>query len=544
MKLTLPAGVTPESMLNAVDKALCEQSLVHFIKQAWHVIEPGNPYVHNWHVDFISAHLEAITNEEEVDGDVYNRLLINVPPGASKSTILNIMWPAWEWGPKNMPWHRYICAAHQQNLAIRDGLKMRRLVMSDWYQERWGDRVKLVGDQNSKIKFENSATGFRESIAAGSITGSRGTRVLVDDPLSVEGANSDAIRQSTIEWFREAVPTRLNDPKTSAIVVIMQRLHEEDVSGLILEDPGFRGVYDHICIPMHYDPARSMPTKLGLEDPRVEEGQLFFPERFPEEIVQRDSRAMGEYATAGQFEQAPVPRGGGIIKPDWWQPWEDAEYPAMEYIVASLDTAYTLKQENDYSALTIMGVFAGSSEVIANRFVDQEGVEIRGNLSPDGIGGQPSVMLMYAWQKKLPIHELVNEVAKTCSRWGVDTLLIENKAAGYPVAQELRRMWGHEKFGVRMFDPGIMDKDARLHAIATMFADGQVYAPDKAWADEVIRQCSSGSRGKHDDLADCVSMSIKHLRDIGALQRAPERLADLADSIRHKGGPIKPLYGV
>ena len=129
---------------------------------------------------------------------------------------------------------RFLCASHSQSLAIRDSTKMRRLIQSEWYQSRWGDLVTLTGDQNAKTKFETTSMGFREAVAAGSITGSRGDIVIIDDPHSVEGAASDAMRASTIEWFLEAVPTRLNNPKKSAIVVIMQRLHEEDVSGVIL----------------------------------------------------------------------------------------------------------------------------------------------------------------------------------------------------------------------------------------------------------------------------------------------------------------------
>lgn len=196
----------------------------------------------------IAEHLTAITEEVMLDEETwYNRLLINVPPGAMKSLLTNVFWPSWEWGPRNMPHLRYLCTSHSQNLAIRDSTKMRRLVQSPWYQERWGDRVKLTGDQNAKTKFENTATGFREAVAFESLTGVRGDRVIIDDPHSVDSAASDAMRNSVIETFLEAVPSRLNNPEKSAIIVIMQRLHEQDVSGIILEkDLG----YDHIMLPM------------------------------------------------------------------------------------------------------------------------------------------------------------------------------------------------------------------------------------------------------------------------------------------------------
>jgi hypothetical protein len=195
-----------------------------------------------------------------------------------KSLLTNVFWPAWEWGPRNMPHLRYVCASHGLDLAIRDSTKMRRLIQSDWYQSRWGDRVVLTGDQNAKTKFENTATGFRQAVAAGGITGARGDRVIIDDPHTVESAASDQMRASTLEWFLQAVPTRLNNPDRSAIIVIMQRLHEEDVSGVILDK---QLGYDHIMLPMEYDPSRTAPTLLGAEDPRDTLGELLFPERFP-----------------------------------------------------------------------------------------------------------------------------------------------------------------------------------------------------------------------------------------------------------------------
>ena len=544
-KIDLPFAVDPDALMKAIEKRRCELSLAEFVRHAWSVIEPGQPYVHGWHIDFICAHLEAITDEVVLDtGELYNRLLVNVPPGTMKSLLIGVFWPAWEWGPRNLPHMRYVCAAHSQDLAIRDGLRMRRLVLSDWYQGHWGDRVKLTGDQNQKTKFENTATGFRQATAAGSITGARGDRVIIDDPHSVDGANSDQQRNSTLTWFLEAVPTRVNNPDRSAIVVVMQRLHEEDVSGVILDrDLG----YDHIMLPMRYDPTRAYPTKLGYVDPREEDGELLFPDRFPQEVVERDEKAMGPYAAAGQFQQQPEPRGGGIIKDHWWQLWERSEYPPIEFIVASLDTAYTQKAENDFSAMTVWGVFSAPGDSLATRSVDRYGrtMEIRTSYQSEQLGPVPKVMLMYAWQEKLELHELAEKVAETCQRMRVDRLLIENKAAGHSVAQEIRRLFGWEDFAVQMYDPKTLDKTARLYSVQHIFAEQMVYAPNKDWAEMVIRQCSVFPKGKNDDLVDTVSMSLNHLRQCGMLTRAAERLSELDDAKRFTGNSNGvPLYNV
>ena len=546
-----------DAQLYEIDKADAEESLADFVRQAWHVIEPGQKYSHGWHIDFICAHLEAITDGVELDdGSLYNRLLVNVPPGTMKSLLVGVFWPAWEWGPRNMPHLRYVCASHSLDLAIRDGLRMRRLIMSEWYQKRWGDRVVLTGDQNQKTKFENEATGFRQAAAAGSITGARGDRVIIDDPHSVDGANSDAQRESTVQWFLEAVPTRLNNPDSSAIIVVMQRLHEADVSGTILDK---RLGYDHIMLPMMYDAIRSPTTLLGIDDPRQTDGELLFPARFPQEVVDRDSKVMGPYATAGQFQQEPTPRGGGVIKAVWWETWMEEGWPPIDYVVASIDTAYTTKTENDFSAMTVWGVFSGDySTMRAENYVSSrgkfrinadeaarfdEGVRIRDMLdsNPESV---PRVIMMDAWQERLELSDLVAKVASTCRKYKVDKLLVESKASGLSVAQELRRLYGGEDWAVQLINPGSLDKLARVYSIQHLFSEGMIYAPDRGWADTVIRQCETFPKGKHDDLVDTVSMALRHLRETGLLVRAPERIAEIDAGRRHVGKAPAPLYPV
>jgi predicted phage terminase large subunit-like protein len=334
-----------------LDKRACAGRLSEFIKRGWHVLEPSRPYRHGWHIDCVSDHLEAVTA-----GHI-SRLLVNVPPGTMKSMACGVFFPAWEWGPKALPQMRFMGTSYKDSLAIRDNVKTRRLILSDWYQKRWGDGFAMIGDQNTKTKFENDKTGFREAMAFNSMTGSRGDRVLLDDPLSVQMAKSDAERETANETFKEALPTRLNDPDASAIIVIMQRLHEDDVSGTIMaNDYG----YEHVMLPMEYEPERRCysvvkPSYFDTEpvegrydrkkhtwrfddpanaddpeaakeetrtvyaqDPREEDGELLFVERFPRHVVERDKKVMGSYASAGQFQQRPAPREGGMFKRSWF----------------------------------------------------------------------------------------------------------------------------------------------------------------------------------------------------------------------------------
>jgi predicted phage terminase large subunit-like protein len=288
------------------DREIAKDSFAEFVKMAWPVLEPASELKWGWSLDAICEHLEAVTSGE------IKRLLMNVPPGCMKSLLTGVLWPAWEWGPQGLPGKRYLGTAHKQDLAVRDNLKARRLIQSGWYQDRWP--IKLTGDQNAKTKFENDFTGFREAMAFTSMTGSRGDRVILDDPLSVDHANSDADLRAAELTFTEALPTRVNNDD-SAIVVIMQRLHEKDTSGIIMKR---QLGYVHLCLPMRFEAERRCATRIGFVDPRTEDGDLLFPERFPESTVVDLEKTLGSYAAAGQLQQRPAPREGGMFKRAWF----------------------------------------------------------------------------------------------------------------------------------------------------------------------------------------------------------------------------------
>ena len=288
----------------AIEREACSRSLSTFIRRAWAVLEPGQPYVHGWHIDAMAEHLEAVTAGQ------ITRLLINIPPGTMKSLMTGVLWPAWEWGPRGLAHQRFIGASHEATLATRDNLRMRRLIQSEWFQSLWP--LAFTGDQNEKTYFENERTGWRQSCAVKSMTGRRGDRVAWDDPHSVEDAHSKAALAEAERVFSETLPTRLNNPDRSTIVITMQRLHEADISGVILSrDLG----YDHLCLPMEWEAPRKA-TSIGFVDPRTQVGELLFPERFPRAVVDRDKKVMGAYAVAGQLQQRPAPPGGEEFQPD------------------------------------------------------------------------------------------------------------------------------------------------------------------------------------------------------------------------------------
>ena len=286
-------------------RAQCE-TLPGFVQAAWHVLEPSSTFAPGWHIDAICDHLTAVTT-----GDI-TRLLINVPPGMMKSLLTGVFFGAWEWGPVGRAGLRILGSSYSEAYAIRDNGRMRNLIRSDWYQALWPTRLIKEGER----KFENDRAGWREGVPFSRLTGGRGDRLIIDDPHSTETAESPAERARTTRIFLESAPSRLNDPKLSAIIVIMQRLHQSDVSGVILQkELG----YEHLMLPMEFESDRRCRTSIGFVDPRQQEGELLFPSRFPREVVERDKVPMGPYAVAGQYQQRPVSREGGLFKKDMIQ---------------------------------------------------------------------------------------------------------------------------------------------------------------------------------------------------------------------------------
>ncbi len=268
------------------ERRAASASLYEFVKQSWHVVEPGVKFIESWHIEEICEHLEAVS-----DGEI-QKLLVNIPPRHSKSTIVSVMWPMWEW--LTQPDQKFLCASYSGNLSIRDNLKARRLVQSPWYQERWGHMFKLSGDQNAKQRFENDKTGYRLATSVGgTATGEGGSRLILDDPHSAQEAQSDTIRESALDWFDMVWSTRLNDPRNDAMVTIMQRLHDRDISGHILDDIGG---WEHLMIPAEWDgvPRRSV---LGVYDPRQVGGELICPERFGEKEITELKQLLGSSGT-------------------------------------------------------------------------------------------------------------------------------------------------------------------------------------------------------------------------------------------------------
>lgn len=286
-------------------RARC-QTLEGFIQEFWSILEPKKELRFGWALRAMCKHLEAVTAGK------IQFLMMTVPPGMMKSLVM-VFWTAWEWGPCERPDIQVLATSYSQPNVLRDNLKLRRLIESDKFQAIWA--LKLRDDQNAKGKFENVGSGFSEARPFSSMTGGRGDRVKIDDPHSTETAESDTERQAAVRIFREGISDRLNDVTTSAIVLIMQRLHEQDVAAVAKElDIGFI----HLNLPMEFEPEAKCQTyvdgELFFQDPRTEDGELLFPERFPATEIERLKKAKGSYAYSGQYQQRPTPRSGGMFQ--------------------------------------------------------------------------------------------------------------------------------------------------------------------------------------------------------------------------------------
>ncbi len=494
--------------------------LVHFIRYFWHVLEPNTPFVEGWALYAMCKHLEAVSR-----GDI-KRLLINVPPGSMKSLLCNVFWPAWEWAALGCGSLRYLAFSYSSDLTERDNEKLAHLMKSPEFKEMYGKDIHLTADGIKKPA--NDKRGWKLASSSGGVgTGERADRILYDDPHNVRDGESKVVTQSTVRFFRESLSDRLNDLKRSAIVVIMQRVSEGDVSACIL-DNGLP--YVHLCIPAEYEAHRHCTTyvngKQFWTDPRTEEGEPYWPERFPVEEMAELARVKGAYAWASQYMQRPEIRGGGIFRRDDWQEWDDPKWPRFSYILASLDPAFTAKQANDPSALTIWGCWSHE--------------------------GEDCAILLHAWRKWLPLHGpdidraadetdddyrercraswgLVETVAEDCRRFRCAKLLIENKASGHDVSTEMYRLHTG-RCTYEFVDPKGLDKLARAVRVQPEFSNGQIWArTQRRYAAMVIDEMAvfrGTGQDAYDDLVDSATQAIWWLRNHGFLKRRTEKIRE------------------
>jgi predicted phage terminase large subunit-like protein len=482
------ALLTRSSLRNEIDCEFATRKLGDFVRQAWPVVEPSTPFVPGWHIDAIVEHLEAVTR-----GEIRN-LLINVPPRHMKSLLVSVFWPAWEW--IRWPERRWLFSSYAASLSIRDSLKCRRLIESPWYQERWADRFALTSDQNTKGRFDNDRSGYRLATSVGgSVTGEGGDRLVCDDPHKVDEVESDGVRKAAIDWWDVAMSTRVNNPKTSSMVIVMQRCHQRDLSGHLLE----KGGWEHLSLPAEYE-GPSRVTSSGFSDPRGQIGELLWPERFGPEEIESLKRSLGSYAAAGQLQQRPSPAGGGIFKRHWFRYFQPRGMNLPAVIVRLPDGSTT-----SIPAIDVPRQVEEQAQSWDCAFKDLDTSDYVVGQMWARIGAQ--FLLGDQVRGRLDCPGTVKAVREMTQKWpGTVAILIEDKANGSAVIQ----MLSHEVPGILPVNPS-GGKIARAQAISALVEAGNVYLPHPEyapWVNDFIEECAQFPNGAHDDQVDAMTQIL------------------------------------
>lgn len=466
--------------LEAIQAEQARRSLRRFIEWAWPVVEPDVPFVGNWHIDVLCEALERVSRGET------SRLIVNIPPGTAKSLIASVLWPAWEW--MTHPTLRYLTASYSDSLTIRDTLRVRDICESAACREAFGSDVRFRSDQNQKVRMDTTSGGWRIATSVGGRgTGEHPDRIIIDDPTNPKEAVSDADRQAANDWFDRTISTR-GVSRGARIVLIMQRLHEQDLTGHLLA----RGGWEHLSLPMRFD-----PHVVTLGDPRTVAGELLWPALFPEATVALLERDLGTYGAAGQLQQRPAPAEGGLIKRSWWRWYAPDMTLRLEEIVISVDTALKAKETNDKSAVGAWGrrgPDAYALKMLNARWAYPELIR--------------QIEALYAWVKR---------------QWPglMPMVVIENTAAGPDAIAELRTKI-----------PGVVaerpkgEKIQRLHAVLPVIEAGNVWLPGRClpdgrvdvgmvglpeWVEPFVEECSAFPVGAADDQVDMMTQAIRRL---------------------------------
>jgi predicted phage terminase large subunit-like protein len=507
----------------------CRRRLSTFVRAAWPIVEPATPFVHGWHLDVLSEHLQAVS-----DGEIH-RLIVNIPPRTMKSLETAVFWPAWEW--LTNPHIRWLFATYAADLSTRDSVKCRRLIESRGgrtdgsllervgYQgllslltdEPWG----LTGDQNAKTKYETTRTGMRLATSVGGIaTGEGGDRIVIDDPLNAKQARSDTERGAANTWWDETMTTRFNNADAAAVIV-MQRLHEQDLTGHLLE----KGGWHHLCLPAEYEPRHPFvcPDHFTLQsgktlpgDRRTEEGELLEPVRLNPARLTELARDLGTYGYAGQMQQRPSPDEGGMFKRHWWRRY-DAGFEHMlhlgwDRIVQSWDMRFS---DHDKST---------SSYVVG---------QVWGCHGPDRY-------LLGQIRARLGFTQSVKAVeALTAWEPTAGAKLVERKANGAAVIDTLRA-----KIPALIPIEPEGGKDVRAAAVEPYVEAGNVFLPpgefipcpggyEPTTVAAFIEEHAVFPNGAHDDQVDAMTQALNWLRTEGTGEVVEER----SRALRRDDGP-------
>ena len=456
----------------ALEKKLCEMSFYEFFKAAWIVVEPAVPLSTNWHhkyiCDMLQQECERIIAQKPKTKDI----IINVPFRSTKSLIVTVMFPVWAW--IKSPKLRFITSSYSATLSIELATKSRDIIFSDWFKVRWGDVFHIKKDQNLKERYENNFVGMRRATSVGgTVTGQGGDFLIVDDPLSPQMANSATERENANEWYRTTFYSRLNQADIGVRIIIMQRVHEDDLSGFLL-DRETRTKYRHVCIPATNEDGNIKPA--SLEKFYNKETGLFWEDRFSRKILDDYKSALGTYGYAGQLQQTPTPLDSGMIHKDWFK---IDRYRVEDTVVNFvIDPAYTANEKNDPSALLAYTYKDNKWQIVDCVNVYKEFPDL--------------VKFIQQWVKK---NGYTNR----------SRIYVEPKASGKSIVQTLVRETG---LNVKEDKPPTKDKVARVSDVSASLESGRVSLLNGDWNSKFLDQLVKFPAAKHDDMVDCLVMAV------------------------------------
>jgi predicted phage terminase large subunit-like protein len=484
---------------------LAYESFYSFVRQAWQVIE-AEPYVDNWHVRALCEALQAVE-----DGRL-RRLVISVPPGTGKSLITSVMWSAWL--HLRHPQWRIISGTYALDLTVRDSVRARDVISSDWYQGLVDGAWRLKSDQNVKSFFSTSRGGNRIALSVGSAgTGHRADVLIVDDVVNADEHITQEMLAVGISWFKGRMRTRL-DPRTGRIVVIGQRLHDADLPGTLIDDG-----WPALVLPMEYDASETTePPIPESADPRTEDGELLFPAIFDRDSVEDLKRDLGPRAASAQLQQKPSASDGTIFTVDmlrFWIPeeWEFASPRRAE--VRGVFVPHDVKR-NDQDAMRLASwdlSFKGGSK---NDFVAGHLWEVQG----------ANVYLIDRRHERMGFRDTRASMLETREKWNAHAVLVEDKANGPAILDELK---GSVPGLIPVTPKG--SKEARAESCVPQMAAGQVYLPHPSlapWVLDVIREMLSFPSSKNDDDVDAMTQALTYARDKTNRQSKTARAKRLA----------------
>ncbi|MBA3519251.1 MAG: phage terminase large subunit [Rhizobiales bacterium] len=457
---------TPPGLRRSLVDAILRMDLYAFVEAAFPFVSPGAGFAANWHIEAITFALMRVLRSET------KRLIITVPPRSLKSICASVAFPAYVLG--HDPGRRIICVSYSEALARKHANDCRALMRSELYR-RVFPRTRISAAKDTELEIMTTARGGRLSTSVGgTLTGRGGNLLIIDDPLKPQDAHSQSARESQQQWYSNSLLPRLDSKAEDAIIVVMQRLHVDDLVGHLLEQGG----WEHLNLPAIAETEQRVP--LGRDRHHLRRtGDVLHPEREPRPVLDELKRSMGSLDFAAQYQQAPVPAGGNLIQWSWFEVY--AEPPGRmrgDKIIVSWDTAMSASELADYSACVVL--------------------QVRGE----------SVYLLDVFRERLDYPALRRRVVEVHRRWrnaaNDYALLIENKGSGMSLVQDLKR----DAIHAIAVDP-VGDKVMRMNAQTARIEAGSVFLPRRAgWLEEFRSEILAFPAGRHDDQVDAFSQAL------------------------------------